>query len=113
MFNISKRITDLRKEKGWSQGELAKQIGASRDMIGKYERGENLPSIEMAVKLADAFEVSTDYLLGKEQFGRRDKEAVTRLQDLLLLDSATRAQVYDVIDTYVRDFKTRQVHSQK
>ncbi|MGH1339692.1 MAG: helix-turn-helix domain-containing protein [Aureispira sp.] len=111
MFIISRRITDLRKEKGWSQGELSKLIGASRDMVGKYERGENLPSVEMAIKLADILEVSTDYLLGQEQFGRRDKEAVDRLQEILNLDADTRERLYDIIDTYVRDYKTRQAHS--
>jgi transcriptional regulator with XRE-family HTH domain len=111
MFNIGKRITELRKEKKWSQGDLAKAIEASRDMIGKYERGENSPSIEMAIKLADALEISVDYLLGKEQFGRRDKEAVNRIQELLRLDEKTRTQVYTVIDTFIRDAKTRQAYS--
>lgn len=45
-------IITLRKEKGWSQGDLAKQSGVSREMIGKYERGEAVPSIEAAKKIA-------------------------------------------------------------
>jgi len=40
----------------------------TRDIIGKYERGENSPSIEMAIKLSDVLSVSVDYLLGKEGF---------------------------------------------
>ncbi len=54
-LNIGSKISTLRKEKGWSQGELAKQIDASREIIGKYERNENLPSIEMVVKMTRAF----------------------------------------------------------
>jgi len=76
MLDIGKKIADLRKAKNWSQSDLAKAIDASRDIIGKYERGENSPSIEMAVKLFEALEVTVDYLLGKERFGKYDKESV-------------------------------------
>ena len=58
-------ITMLRKEKDWSQSVLATKSGVSREMIGKYERGEAVPSIEAAKKVADAFEVSLDYLVGE------------------------------------------------
>ena len=44
-------ITNLRKEKDWSQADLANKSGVSREMIGKYERGEAVPSIEAAKKL--------------------------------------------------------------
>lgn len=55
MSSIGHRITQLRKEKGWSQTELAGQAGASREAIGKYERGEASPSVETAKNIADAF----------------------------------------------------------
>ena len=73
MLDIGARIATLRKQQKLSQSQLAKDIGASRDIIGKYERGENSPSIEMAVKLADTLGVSVDYLLGKERFANYDK----------------------------------------
>ena len=56
MVSIGERITQLRKAKNLSQDELAKQIDSSRVMIGKYERGDNSPSLEVIVKLAKAFE---------------------------------------------------------
>jgi transcriptional regulator with XRE-family HTH domain len=43
-------ITSLHKEKDWSQTELATKSGVSREMIGKYERGEAVPSIGAAKK---------------------------------------------------------------
>ncbi len=43
---------------------MANNSGVSRVMIGKYERGEAVPSIGAAKKIADAFEVSLDYLVG-------------------------------------------------
>ena len=77
-LNIGDQITALRKQKGWSQSDLAKAIEASRYMIGKYERNDNLPSVEVAFKLADIFDVSVDYLLGKGQHASYDKDTIRR-----------------------------------
>ncbi len=60
-LNIGSKISTLRKQKNWSQGDLAQKIDASREIIGKYERNENLPSIEMVAKMAKAFEVTVDF----------------------------------------------------
>lgn len=111
MFNIGKRISELRKEKNWSQSDLAKAVEASRDIIGKYERGEHSPSIEMATKIAEAFGVSIDYQLGKERFGKYDKDAIKRLEGIQSMDTDTRGKLFDIIDTYIRDAKTRQAYA--
>lgn len=50
MVKIGNRIVELRKKKGWSQTDLAKQADASREAIGKYERDEAQPSVETAKK---------------------------------------------------------------
>ena len=52
-MNTGNIIITLRKNKGWSQTDLSKQCGVSREMVGKYERGEAVPSIEAAKKIAD------------------------------------------------------------
>ncbi len=44
MIDIGKKIAELRKEKNWSQTDLAKAVDVSRDIIGKYERGGIPPS---------------------------------------------------------------------
>lgn len=106
-MNTGKIIADLREEKGWSQTELANQSTVSREMIGKYERGEAVPSIEAAKKIADAFGVSLDYLVGEGVNSKFDKKTLKRLQDLQLLDDEKRKTLFDLIDTYIRDAKTR------
>lgn len=75
-LNIGSKISTLRKEKGWSQGDLAQKIDASREIIGKYERNENLPSIEMVAKMAKAFGVTVDFLIGEGENASYDKETV-------------------------------------
>lgn len=64
-MKIDKIVADLRKERSWSQADLANKTGISLVMVGKYERGDAIPSIEVAKKIADAFEVSLDYLVGE------------------------------------------------
>lgn len=45
-----------------NQADLGKAVGVSREIIGRYERNEVLPSVEVAAKIAKALEVSLDYL---------------------------------------------------
>ncbi len=65
----------------------------------------------MAMKLADALDVSVDYLLGKERFGTYDKETVERLQEIQNLDDSTRQTLFSIIDTFVRDAKARTAYA--
>ena len=59
------RISMLRKELNLTQEEFAKKIGFSRTAVSAWEIGRNEPSNNDTIKLADFFNVSTDYLLGK------------------------------------------------
>ncbi|KML40651.1 helix-turn-helix domain-containing protein [Cytobacillus firmus] len=52
-----------RKEKGWSQEELAEKLYVSRQSVSKWENGQNYPSIEIIIKLSDLFGVTIDELL--------------------------------------------------
>jgi len=65
----------------------------------------------MATKIAEAIEVTVDYLLGKERFGKYDKEAIKRLEGIKNMDESTRLKLFDIIDTYIRDAKTRQAYA--
>lgn len=106
-LNIGSKISILRKDKSWSQGELAQKIEASREIIGKYERNENLPSIEMVAKMAKAFGVTVDYLIGEGENASFDKETVERLNDIQKMDDNTKSVLFNVIDTYIQNFKTK------
>lgn len=110
-MNTGKIIADLREQKGWSQTDLADKSGVSRVMIGKYERGDAVPSIEAAKKIADALEVSLDYLVGEGINSKFDKRTLKRLQDLELLEEDKKSTLLDLIDTYIRDSKARQAYS--
>ena len=111
MLNIGSKIITLRKEKNWSQGDLAEQVNASREIIGKYERNENLPSVEMALKMAKAFGITVDFLLGEGEYASYDKDTVDRLKNIQKLDNQTRSILFNVIDTYIQNYRTKQAFS--
>lgn len=111
-INTGKVISDLRKQKDWNQTELADNSGVSREMIGKYERGEAVPSIEAAKKIADAFGVSLDYLVGERVNASFDKKTLKRLQDIHKLDAGTREKLFFFIDTVIRDNNAKKAYAQ-
>lgn len=57
------KITDLRKKNGWSQEELANQLGVSRQAVSKWESASSIPDLDKIIKMSSIFGVSTDYLL--------------------------------------------------
>ena len=66
MIEFSKRLIELRTEKGISQKELAKILEVSSSNISYWEQNKGEPIASNIVKLAKFFNVSTDYLLGLE-----------------------------------------------
>ena len=64
---LAKRIKELRKKAGWSQQKLAEKAGLSYNAITKIEQGAaKQPTIQTIVKLADAFGVSLDEVVGRK-----------------------------------------------
>jgi len=109
-MTLGEHITTLRKAKKLSQQELGKRAETSGDLIGRYERNEVKPSIEVVIKLADALGVSLDFLVGKTQL-ELDKEALKRLELISQLPEQEKKQLYNVVDALIRDFKAKQAYS--
>lgn len=107
-LNIGSKISNLRKAHNWSQGELAKRLEASREIIGKYERNENLPSVEMVAKMAKVFDITVDFLIGEGENASYDKETVERINSIQKMDDGTKSILFNLIDTYIQNFKTKQ-----
>ena len=62
-MNIADRIQYLRKQKGFSQEELADKVGVSRQSVSKWESEQSTPDLEKIIILSDIFDVTTDYIL--------------------------------------------------
>ena len=62
-MNLAGRIQYLRKQKGYSQEELADKVGVSRQAVSKWESKQSTPDLDKIVAMSEIFEVSTDYIL--------------------------------------------------
>ena len=66
-MTFSEKISALRKQKGWSQEELAENLMVTRQAVSKWESAQSMPDLDKLVQLSEALGVSTDYLLKDEQ----------------------------------------------
>jgi len=65
---LTKKVKEMRRKAGWSQQKLAQYAGLSYNMITKIEQGgAKYPSIQTVIKLADAFGMSLDELVGRKR----------------------------------------------
>ena len=80
-------------------------------MIGKYERNDNAPSIEVLLKLAKIFDVTVDYLIGEGKFSDYDKDILKRIEDIESLDEDTKSKLFFLIDNVIQNFKAKKAFS--
>ncbi|MFK8046118.1 MAG: helix-turn-helix domain-containing protein [Crocinitomicaceae bacterium] len=108
-MNFGEKITLIRKQKKLSQAELGKIANINGDIVGKYERNEMKPSIETAKRLADALEVSLDYLVGDGDLKVLDKTTLKRLEDIGRLDSMDKNNILYTIDNLIKAAKLKSI----
>jgi transcriptional regulator with XRE-family HTH domain len=101
-------VSELRKQKGISQTDLATQLGIHKNVLGRYERNEVFPSIDIARKIADILDVSLDYLTGKEDV-QIDKTASTRILEVSKFEEQDRNHIYSVIDAFIAKRKIQSI----
>lgn len=110
-MNIGDKISALRKEKNLSQTDLGKAASVSREIIGRYERNEVLPSIEVAAKIADVLEVSLDYLAGNSKKAAVDKKTMKLIHDIEDLEPSIKDKLIFLANAVIRDAKTGKAYA--
>lgn len=108
-MGLSERLISLRKERKMAQGKLAKKVGIHPNILGRYERGETTPNIEMAAKLADALGVSVDYLIGKTDV-ELDKTILDKVISIQKLPDEDKNCIMYSIDGLIQHAKNRQAY---
>jgi flagellar biosynthesis component FlhA len=81
------RLVKARKEKGFTQEELAIRLGVTPQAVSKWERGNGFPDIELLHYISEVLDCSTDYLLNRNGFKERLTESNDELQRRQLLQS--------------------------
>ena len=106
LADFGKRLAQLRKDAGYTQKELADEIGATRRVIAYYETESEHPPANLLVDLAKALNVSTDELLGikptKQKVTKTDNRLQRRFQQIEKLPAKERRQLVQVIDTFLK-----------
>ena len=86
---LADKIMTLRKKAGWSQEELAGQLGVTRQSVSKWEGAQSVPDLDKVVQMSRLFGVSTDYLLKDEM---EDEEFVEAAEEEAPLRKVTMEQ---------------------
>ena len=104
--SFGERLSRIRKEKGFTQVELAAKVGLIQTLITDYERDKIRLNAEMICRLANALSVSADELLGLKKAAPLKNDLslrlVRRMQKFGLLPSAQQKALLQTIDVYLK-----------
>lgn len=111
---FSKRLKQLRKQKGLSQAELAGLVDVHYNHIGRYERATSRPSADALSRLADALGVSADYLFegSNEDAARadfKDRELLRQFQEVEQLPDEDKDVIKKLLDAFLMKKKLQRL----
>jgi transcriptional regulator with XRE-family HTH domain len=111
-FNsFGKRIRECREMKKMSQETLAGSLGTSYSVIGKYERDEMKPSIDVVIKIAKALDTSVGYLVDEVQANSilSDPIMLERLNDISSFNLQEQRDVLFSLDALIQYVKLKKI----
>ena len=114
-FNISfsRKLKTLRKDHGWSQGQLGKRIDIDPQRISKYEQGKSMPPAKTMVKIAEVFGVSLDYLMkgiGPDNTSAlKNPKLSERFEEINSLPQKDQDMLVAIIDAFVKKYRFEEV----
>ncbi|SHN29508.1 helix-turn-helix domain-containing protein [Chitinophaga sp. CF418] len=115
MVTFGKRVRECREAKNLSQQELAKLMTTSYTVIGKYERDEMIPSIEVAKKLARLLDTTVGYLLGEASDSDifKDPVMLQRFNEISTLPEEDKHCILYTIDALLQNVRTKKAFANK
>ena len=90
---LADKIISLRKKAGWSQEELAEQLGVTRQSVSKWEGAQSVPDMDKVVQMSRLFGVTTDFLLKDEI----EEQAAVPAEEKSILRRVTMEQAADYL----------------
>ena len=111
MESFGTRLRECRKQKGFSQNELAKLLETNHSVIGKYERDDVKPSIDAVRKLAAILETTAAYLIGEADTNElfKDPAMMQRLKDINALPNDDKKGILYALDGLIRSAKLKTI----
>ncbi|HFD32744.1 MAG TPA: XRE family transcriptional regulator [Gammaproteobacteria bacterium] len=113
MDSFGKKLRDARENKGFSQAELARQIKSHHSIIGKYERDEVKPTIDVVKKLANVLDTTVGYLLGETEDREllKDPSMLRRLNDISKFPEEDKNCILYTLDAMINNVKLRTIQA--
>ncbi len=113
MTSFGKKLRECREEKGFSQSKLAKEVSLHHSIIGRYEREEAKPTIDVVKRMAIALDTTVGYLLGETEDSElfKDPTMLKRLKELNNLPDHDKNCILYTLDGLLQNYKTRQTYS--
>ncbi|MCA4899186.1 MAG: helix-turn-helix transcriptional regulator [Cytophagales bacterium] len=111
MDTFGKKLRECREAKEISQAELARQLGAHHSIIGRYERDEVKPTIDVVKKMAKILDTTVGYLLGESSTNEvlRDPAMLKRLNDINSFSEEERKYILYALDALIKNAKLKSI----
>ena len=111
MDSFGKKLRECREAKELSQSELARQLDTHHSIIGKYERDEVKPSIDVVKKIAGLLGTTVGYLLSETEQENllKDPAMLKRLNDIEKMDTEDKSHILHVLDGFIRSVKLKNI----
>jgi transcriptional regulator with XRE-family HTH domain len=109
MSDFGKKLRGQREQKGLSQSKLAEQVSLHHSIIGRYEREEAKPTIDVVIRLADALDTTVSYLLGENDNATlfKNQDMLKRFQDIASFPDEDQNHIMYTIDALIKNVKLR------
>ncbi len=118
MASLHDKIRRLRQERSWTQAELGEMISIHQKQISSYERGVTVPSTDILIKIAEAFDVTLDYLAFDSARANsvsgsniQDRELLRRFEAVDALSEKDRSLAKEILDLLVLKNRFQQLAS--
>lgn len=105
-ITFGKRLGEVRKDRKMSQDDLAKKMDMQGAVIGRYERDEVKPSIEVAANIAQVLGVSLDYLVGNTDL-LLDADVIKKIQEIQRLPEKDRDHLFYLMENVLQNVKAK------
>lgn len=111
MSSFGKKLRECREDKGINQSELARRLNVHHSIIGKYEREEVKPTIDVVKNIAAALDTTVGYLLGesKKQDVLKDTAMLKRLNDIAGFPDEDKKHILYTLDALIKSVKLKTI----
>lgn len=110
MISFGKKLRERREAKGYSQSKLAQEAGLHHSIIGRYERDEAKPTIDIVKRMAKVLDTTVGYLLGETEDNDlfKDPTMLERLKQLSRLPEHDKACILYTLDGLLQNVQAKQ-----